>query len=181
MVGSINKNIENNVDCDKDSLGDDEECSSDGDDVENAGNDSLDGFSFKMFDPVSDIFKTNLPLGTNSSKTSSESSINESESESEEDFDPGLFGLLDNPGVVRFGCVDYPLAVTEYSDDEHNTAPDWIRVSYDDLNLDINTAGDIMKDINSDSKKLSRSMNDIHTIYSDAYSSDSGRWNCDWF
>merc|ERR1711892_1531839 len=107
-------------------------------------------------------------LGTNSSKTSSESSINESESESEEDFNPELFGLLDNPGVVRFGCVDYPLTVTEYSDDEysddeylavteHNTAPDWIRVSYDDLNLDINTAGDVMEDINSDSKILSRS------------------------
>merc|ERR1711892_1462984 len=102
-------------------------------------------------------------LGTNSSKTSSESSINESESESEEDFDPGLFGLLDNPGVVRFGCVDYPLAVTEYSDDEYlASAPDWIRVSYDDLNLYINTAGDIMEDINSDSKIISRYVDDIH-------------------
>ena len=103
-----------------------------------------------------------------------------SESESEEtDFHPELFGLLDNPGVVRFDCVDYPLAVTEYSDDEyieHNTAPDWIRVSYDDLSLDINTAGDSMENINSDCKKLSRSMDDIHTLYSDAYSSDSGRW-----
>merc|ERR1712128_301396 len=120
-----------------------------------------------MFDPVSDIFKTNLTLDTNSSKTSSESSLNGSESESEENFDPGLFGLLDNPGVVRFDCVDYPLAVTEYSDDEyieHNTDLDWIRVSYDDLSLDINTAQDIKKDINIDSKKLSRSVDDIHTL-----------------
>ena len=112
-----------------------------------------------------------LPLDTISPKTSSESSLNESESESEDDFDPGLFGLLDNPGVVRFDCVDYPLAVTEYSDDEHNTAPDWIRVSYDDLNLDITTAGDIMEDINSDSKILSRSVDDIH---SDTYWRDTG-------
>ena len=117
------------------------------------------------------MVKSSLKLECERSKT-----ISESESESEEEFDPGLFGLLDNPGVVRFGCVDYPLAVTEYSGDEHNTAPDWIRVSYDDLNLDIDTAQHKVKDMNSDCKKLSRSLNDIHTIYSDAYSSDSGRW-----
>ena len=117
------------------------------------------------------VTKSSLELVYQKSKTSSDPSLNESESESEEDFDPGLFGLLDNPGVVRFGCVDYPLAVTEYSDDEHNTAPDWIRVSYDDLNLDINTAGDIMEDINSDSKILSRSVDDI---YSDAYWRNTG-------
>ena len=94
------------------------------------------------------------------STSNSDSSLNESESETDEDdFDPGLFGLLDNPGVVRFDCVDYPLAVTEYSDDEYLAA----------INLDINTAWDIMEDINSDSKILSRSVDDINntTFYTD--------------
>eukprot|EP00092_Neocalanus_flemingeri_P108367 GFUD01139173.1.p1 GENE.GFUD01139173.1~~GFUD01139173.1.p1 ORF type:complete len:208 (+),score=59.51 GFUD01139173.1:164-787(+) len=106
--------------------------------------------------------------------STSDSSLSLSESDSDEnDFHPELFGLLDNPGVVRFGCVDYPLAVTEYSDDEylavseHNTAPDWIRVSYDDLNLDIDTAQDYIEDIDSDSKMLSRSLDDIHISYND--------------
>jgi hypothetical protein len=165
-------------DSDKDSVGDDKVSSSDSDYTEDVGHDTPDGFGFKMFDSVHHIFKTKLSLDTNSSKSSSESSLNESESESDDDFNPGLFGLLDNPGVVRFGCVDYPLAVTEYSDDEylavseHNTAPDWIRVSYDDLNLDINTAWGSIANINSDCKILSRSLDDIQKICSDAYWSD---------
>merc|ERR1712055_378551 len=76
------------------------------------------------------------------------------ESETENDFNPEQFGLLDNPGVVRFDSVDYPVVVTENSDDEyitvdeHNTAAtDWLRVSYDNLNLGINTGGDTLNNI----------------------------------
>ena len=36
----------------------------------------------------------------------------------ESDFHPKLFGLLDNPGVMRFDHLDYPLAVTEDSDED---------------------------------------------------------------
>ena len=71
----------------------------------------------------------------------------------ESDFHPELFGLLDNPGVVRFGCLDYPQAVTEDSDQEyvidtkHVTDNDWIRVSCGDLIQPIDTAENIYFDI----------------------------------
>ena len=101
----------------------------------------------------------------NENHTSNE---NLSDVESEHYFDPGQLGLLDNPGVVRFGCVDYPEEVSEYIDDvditasEHNTAPSWIRMSYDDLNLYSNTAEDDLEDRNSYSRILSISLNDVH-------------------
>ena len=80
------------------------------------------------------------------------------------DFHPELFGLLGNPGVVRFGCLDYPLAVIEDSDEEyeveHKTDNDWIRVSCDDLTQDIDTAEDIFKD----SKIVSRSLDNISNL-----------------
>ena len=58
-----------------------------------------------------------------SSNSSSEASLNEDSSDnleidSEDDFHPELFGLLEDPGVVRFDCVDYPLAVIKHSDDK---------------------------------------------------------------
>ena len=31
----------------------------------------------------------------------------------EEDFNPGIFGLINNPGVLRLTSVNYPLTVTE--------------------------------------------------------------------
>ena len=88
----------------------------------------------------------------------------------ESDFHPELLGLLDNPGVVRFGCLDYPLAVTEDSDEENETekeyenVPDWIRVSCDDLTHHIVTSGYGLEDI--DRNILSRSLDDIHTVFS---------------
>ena len=33
--------------------------------------------------------------------------------EDEEEFHPELFGLLEDPGVLRFECVDYPQAAIE--------------------------------------------------------------------
>ena len=35
------------------------------------------------------------------------------EFEDEEEFHPELFGLLEDPGVLRFDCVDYPQAAIE--------------------------------------------------------------------
>jgi hypothetical protein len=115
----------------------------------------------KIFEDLSQILRSQLKLDADSSVSSSESSLNESDGESEDDFHPELFGLLDNPGVVRFGCLDYPLAVTEYSDDEDiaDAAPDWIRVSYDDLTMGKDSSKD------SDRKILSRSLDDISNIY----------------
>ena len=31
----------------------------------------------------------------------------------EEDFNPGIFGLINNPGVLKLSSVNYPLTVTE--------------------------------------------------------------------
>jgi hypothetical protein len=66
---------------------------------------------------------------------------------------------------VRFGCLDYPLEVTEYSDDEDiaDAAPDWMRVSYDDLTM----GKDYVKHGGySDRKMLSRFLDDIINIHS---------------
>ena len=94
--------------------------------------------------------------------TSIDPSLTSSASESDEKyFDSGLFGLFHNPGVVRFCCDDYPEEVSEYCDDEvlaaseHKIASDWIRISYDNLNLDSNTVGDNINDIISNKKLLS--------------------------
>ena len=91
--------------------------------VNGVGQDN-DGFSFEML-------KTMFKQDTESSTYSSKSSLDDSE----DDFYPELFGLLDNPGVVRFGDIDYPLAVTDHSHDEGlaGTDPDCIRVPYDDI------------------------------------------------
>ena len=96
-----------------------------------------------------------------------------SESETDEnDFHPELFGLLDNPGVVSFGCLDYPLAVTEYShqeyetDEDHDNVPHWIKVSCDDLTKHIDTPWDGLDDIDSDKNVLSKSLDDIHSVFS---------------
>jgi hypothetical protein len=162
----IKESVYKKEESDKDSLGDDKLSSSDSDDADNAGKDATDGLDRKIFENLSHIFKNHSKLDEDSSMSSSESSLNESERESEDEFHPELFGLLDNPGVVRFGDIDYPLAVTEYSDDEDisdaaDAAPDWIRVSYDDLNM--------MKDTVKDSyiKMLSRSLDDNSNIHSD--------------
>jgi hypothetical protein len=148
---------------DKDSLGDDLLSSSDSDDGDYDGNDAPDGLNVKIFENLSHIFKTHSKLDGDSSMSSLVSSLNESDRELEDDFHPELFGLLDNPGVVRFGDIDYPLEVTEYSDDDDiaDAAPDWIRVSYDDLTR--------VKDTEKDSyrKMLSRSVDDISHIHSD--------------
>jgi hypothetical protein len=150
---------------DKDSLGDDKLSSSDRDDADNVGNDAPDGLNMKIFENLSHILRSQLKLDTDSSISGSESSHRESDGESEDDFHPELFGLLDNPGVVRFCCLDYPLAVTEYSDDRDigDAATDWIRVSYDDLTI----GKDTVKDGDSDRKILSRSLDDIRNMYED--------------
>ena len=82
-----------------------------------------------------------------------DSSLSLSGNETDErDFHPELFGLLDDPGVMRFDCLDYPLAVTEDSDEEydkkHQTDNHWIKVSCDEL---ANRSGDKLTKIESDS------------------------------
>ena len=85
----------------------------------------------------------------------------------EGDFHPKLFGLLDNPGVMRFDCLDYPLAVTEDSDEEYDkkddTANHWIRVSCDDL---ANILGGQLSNFNIEAKICSKSLYDIPNSYS---------------
>ena len=143
------------VESDKDSLGDDKESSSDSEDADSEGYDALDGFSFKMLKNISSSIATQLKLEISSSKSSSESSLNEipdsvSESGSEDSFNPELFGLMDNPGVVRFDSLDYPLTVIEDSDDEDNAD-----TAIDDLGHDTETYS------------LSKSLDNIKNIYGD--------------
>ena len=64
---------------------------------------------------------------------------------------------------MRFGCLDYPLAVTEDSDQAYSevvTANDWIRVSCDDLTKDIDNSEDIFRD----RKISSRSLDNISNL-----------------
>ena len=68
---------------------------------------NIDVYNFKILNTVSLIFETNLSFDVNSSGTYSSLDVSESGS-AEVDFHPELFGLLDNPGAVRFRCVDYP-------------------------------------------------------------------------
>merc|ERR1712106_1085307 len=143
------------VESDKDSLGDDKEFSSDSDDADSEGYDALDGFSFKMLKNISSSIATQLKLEISSSKSSSESSLNEipdseSESGSEDSFNPELFGLMDNPGVLRFDSLDYPLTVIEDCDDEDNED-----TATDDLGHD------------TERYSLSKSLDNIKNIYGD--------------
>ena len=64
------------MESDKDSLGDDEESSSDSDDADSEGYDALDGFSFKMLKNISSSrIETQLKIETTSFKSSSDSSL----------------------------------------------------------------------------------------------------------
>ena len=63
----------------------------------------------------------------------------------EENLDPGYFGLIDDPGVLRIDFDDYPdsVYVTENFDRpdfEVTSNKDWIRKSYDELDININRA-----------------------------------------
>ena len=157
----IQDNASKKVESDKDSLGDDEESSSDIDDADIEGYDALDGFSFETLKNISNSrTETQLKIETSSSKTSSNSSLslseislNDSESDPEDDFHPELFGLIDNPGgIVRFDSLDYPLTVIE---DNSDTATD-------DLGHD------------TERYSLSKSLDNIKNIYGDI-----GRKQCD--
>ena len=55
-------------------------------------------------------------------------------------FDPGLFGLLEDPGVLRLEFDDYPDTVWQNNPNIENIgieSHEWIRKSYDCLDLDI--------------------------------------------
>ena len=150
----------------KNSLGDGQIANSDSEDTESDGSDTLDELCLKSHQNMSHFFKTETLLNTNSTRIISKSSVNDSDSETDEDdFRPELFGLLDNPGVLRFGCLDYPLTVTEESDD--NTAPERIRVSYDEIHLDNHTAWyDLVDGVNED-KTVSSSLEYISKCVND--------------
>jgi len=112
-----------NRESDKDSLGDNEESFSDSDEHDSDEYDTIDGYHFKMIENFTKIKEAQYNLKAVSSNSSSEASLNEDssenqESESEDNFHPELFGLLEDPGVVRFDCLDYPLTVIKHRDDK---------------------------------------------------------------
>ena len=151
-----------------DPLGEKTVYSGDSDDTVSKEHENTDSFSLNVFENISDILQTNMSLSMKNAGNSSDSCLSLSESEPEEAFQPELFGLLDNPGVVRFGCLDYPLTVTEGShqeygtDMEHNFDHHWIRVSYDDLNMDVDAVKNRLENTFGDTKILSRSLDNIH-------------------
>ena len=73
----------------------------------------------------------------------------QSDWQEEDKLEPGLFGLLEDPGVLRLEFSDYPDSVFEteeaqdildlrhHQDITHNSK-DWIRKSYDELDVDSN-------------------------------------------
>merc|ERR1712027_275309 len=117
---------------DKDSLGDDEESFSDSDE-----HDALDGFDFRIFASITKCIETKRNIDETLSEYCSTTSSNDeipdlSESDSEDDFHPELFGLLEDPGVVRFDCIDYPLAVIKHGDkDQGEETPPSRKVAND--------------------------------------------------
>ena len=128
---SQDKDYNKKGESDKDSLGDNEESFSDSDEPDSDGYDALDGLNFKIFENISRGLITQLKLEESSSKSSSESSLSENcltESDSEDNFHPEIFGLLEDPGVVRFECVDYPLDVIKHSEDKDlgEETPGWM-------------------------------------------------------
>ena len=61
----------------------------------------------------------------------------------EDKLEPGLFGLIEDPGVLRLNFDDYPDSVydiAENAEDHSDTTnnKDWIRKSYDELDVDTN-------------------------------------------
>ena len=124
---------------------------------------SHDGDSTRVDSNATELFKNSTALAPDNIQSSSGS-----ESELEDDFNPELFGLIENPGVMRF---DYPLPVLEnnYCDEEYTTVNEhtngccWIRISCDDLFHDID---DSMAYVKSDSEIISRSLEDVVSLIS---------------
>jgi len=62
---------------------------------------------------------------------------------SEDEFEPEKFGLFSDPGVIRFEFDDYPDTVLEIpkemleEEEGIGIGSEWMRTSYEDLNLDI--------------------------------------------
>ena len=158
---SQEKNIDRKRESDKDSLGDDEESFSDSCEHESDENDTIDGFDFKMLTNVTKMIETQYHLKALPSNSSSEASLNEDssdnwESDSEDNFHPELFGLLEDPGVVRFDCVDYPHVVIKHSDDkDQGEAVTQLRNKYESHDAEIAKSG---RNI------LSRSLDSIPSI-----------------
>merc|ERR1711915_403944 len=93
----------------------------------------------------------------------------ESEDDSDDEFHPELFGLLDDPGVLRVEDVDYPPEIMNHNEPNTSTMSErsWIRVSSDNISdilcVDIKPAKTLLEQ-----NFISRSLNNLHL-----YSSDS--------
>ena len=103
---------------DKDSLGDDKESFTDSDEPDSDDYNALDDLNFRLFANISvnkfvetehnpDITSVNY----SSREIWKKESLDESGNDFDKNFHPEQFGLLEDPGVIRFDCIDYPLAV----------------------------------------------------------------------
>ena len=100
----------------------------------------------------------------------------DSEDGSDDEFHPELFGLLDDPGVLRIEDVDYPPEIMNHSDPNTSTKTNmnWIRFSSDNLSdiicVDMNPAKTLLEQ-----NFISRSLNNLH-LYTSA-SNDRSKTN----
>ena len=104
-----NNDSESSYESENDSVDDDKTAISELDPAQSNDKDYTVVINNKNKETISHIFRYNFLLTTQSN---SESSLPESENEVDKLFSPELFGLRDNPGVLRFDFIDYPLAVT---------------------------------------------------------------------
>jgi len=103
----------------------------------------------KLIEALPDLL-TNLVINSNQAKLFENNNLSEEkmmetldlELDNNDNFEPGQFGLMEDPGVISFDSLDYPDFSDEQSDFEdevemeekvHNFSKPMLRFSFDDL------------------------------------------------
>ena len=109
-----------------------------------------DGSFSSYFSLPRRLFRSEANLHKSESQAALRSERNKvqlaSDWQDEDKLEPGVFGLLEDPGVLRLDFSDYPESVFETQEVEDMLGPrhqdlahnskDWIRKSYDELDVD---------------------------------------------
>ena len=143
--------------------------------------DITDGFvSSKLIEVIPDLL-SNLVL--NSSQTTGCGNNNnvteekmleklDAELEKQEDFEPGMLGLIENPGVISFDSLDYPDFGDDLSDSEDevemeenvsiptNFSQRILRFSFDDL-----VSGPQSSELEKKLRMRTKSLSDINEMF----------------
>ena len=140
------------------------------------GHSLLDGSLHSYFSLPRRLFRSDVNLYKSGSQANLRADKNKvllpHDWQDEDKLEPGLFGLLEDPGVLRLDFTDYPDSVYVTDTGDHMDCPDlditgnkdWIRKSYDELDVDTNrtdieivynrtmsqSTGDIAETVNND-------------------------------